>query len=69
MRRAVRFRVLEKSETACVQIRTRTGLLERALKTSDLEEPVRNKESHCWLETSLVMIAVGVLCEMRLIGK
>lgn len=60
MSRAVRLRVLETSETACLGILARTRLGKRVMITSDMEESARHKEAHWSVESSCVMIAASM---------
>lgn len=58
--RAVGVRILELSEIACPTILTRTGLGERVLIKSDLNESVETEEAYCAVGTSCVMTAASM---------
>lgn len=61
MSRVVRYRVLLISETGCVRLWTKTGLLERVLTTSDLDGSVGKIKAPCLVKNSSVLKAAVAL--------
>lgn len=61
MCRSVLFPVLAISETVCLRVLKRTGLLERAVVTSDLDDAVEETEAQCSVESSSVTTATSRL--------